>query len=194
MCFYMLRAKRTRGIIMKQSTICLSFVALALMLLLSGCGGISVKKMTPDIDTALITRFDKSINVITAAGARKGVFGGPAMVSNDEFTDALVATLKKANLFKEVYKNSKSDYELYSDLVAQGQGVSLNYESALVVQYRIVDPKNNEVIWKKGFNSRFTVTVLQSFSGAVRTTKAQEGSVRSNLSQLIQSLSSAKLP
>ena len=97
-------------------------------------------------------------------------------------------------MFRQIETEQPGEYELHTELISQGQGaVALDYRSAMVVQYRIVDTRSGADLWKKGFNSRAEVTVSQSLSGAKRTVSAQEGSVRENLAQLIAALLTADL-
>ena len=115
------------------------------------------------------------------------------MISNEMYREALVSALRKSNLFRRVETDSVGDYELHTDLVAQGQSLGLDYRSSMVAQYRITDVRSGAERWKRGFNSRHEVTVGQALSGATRTTMAQEGSVRENLAQLVTALSTAEL-
>ena len=160
--------------------------------LLAGCTGISIDNLVPPPQPASTPVFDKTIKVHQVSGAKEEIFGGPELVSNEEYTEALVETLKQSNVFRHVVTNQSGDWDLTTTIVAHGQGDGLDYRSAMVVEYRIVDTATKKEIWKKGFNSRHEVTVFQAFSGAVRTTRAQEGSVRKNLQQFISSLASAK--
>ena len=62
-------------------------------------------------------------------------------------------TLKQSNLFRNVVTKQSGDWELTTTIVAHGQGDGLDYRSAMVVEYRIVDTATKKEIWKKGFNS-----------------------------------------
>ena len=170
-----------------------SIMLVSIVLFLVACGGIAIKRLVPDIVPVSDPVFNKSLRVLNVTGARKEIFGGPELVSNEEYREALVVSLKRSNLFAEVITEGNADYDLRTTIIAHGQGDSLNYKSAMVVEYAIVDANTKKEMWKKGFNSRHKVTVAQSFSGAARTTKAQEGSVRKNLSQFIASLAVAEL-
>lgn len=172
-----------------------SIVLLAAFFLFIGCS-ISTKELIPN-NTFNFNQSDKTIRVVNVQGAQKPFFGGPAMVTNEQFKEALVITLKKSNLFREVSTDKHCDVDLYAEIVAHGQaengGVGLDYTSVMVVEYWLIETKNNKEIWRQGFNSRHKVTLAEAFSGATRTLKAQEGSVRKNLTQLIETLSSLEL-
>lgn len=164
-------------------------------LAVAACASLDVDRMLPPIESASQHRFDVALRVLPVTGARQESFGGPALVSDAMYREALVRTLRQSNLFRQIETERPGDYELHTELFAQGQGaVALDYRSALIVQYRIVDARTGADLWNKGFNSRKEVTVTQALSGAKRTVSAQEGSVRDNLAQLVAALSSAELP
>ena len=160
---------------------------------LAGCAGLAVERMMPTNAAAPAPRFDGSLRVLPVTGARDSQFGGPALISNEMYREALVSALRKSNLFRRVETDGAGDYALHTDLVAQGQSLGLDYRSSMVAQYRITEMRSGAERWKRGFNSRHEVTVGQALSGATRTTMAQEGSVRENLAQLITALSTAEL-
>lgn len=167
--------------------------ALALSALLAGCGGLAVNRMIPQTAVESAPRFDAVVRVLPVTNAKVQQWGGPALVSNEMYREALAATLRKSNLFKGVETENSGDYDMHADFVAHGQGPGLDYRSAMVVQYRIVQTGSGTELWSQGFNSRHEVSVSQAFSGAARTVEAQEGSVRDNLAQLVEALSKAEL-
>lgn len=160
---------------------------------LTACGGLDVARMLPPTVPAPEPRFQGVVRVMPVTGARPTHFGGPALVSNEMFRDALVAALAKSKLFGRVESEARGDWELHADFVAHGQGVGLDYRAAMVVQYRIVQARSAAEVWRQSINSRHEVTVSQALSGATRTTRANEGAVRENLAQLIGMLSTATL-
>ena len=188
---WLVNASSKEGISMKNFF--LLVMAIVGFGLLAGCSGVSIDNMVPPPQPASTPVFEKTLKVHQVSGAKEEIFGGPELVSNEEYTEAVVETLKQSNLFRNVVTTQTGDWDLTTTIVAHGQGDGLDYRSAMVVEYRIVDTATKKEIWKKGFNSRHEVTVFQAFSGAARTTKAQEGSVRKNLQQFIASLASAKL-
>ena len=165
--------------------------------LLAGCGGLAVNQMIPQTAVQTVPRFNAVLRVLPVTNAKVQQWGGPALVSNEMYREALVTTLQKSNLFRRIETEQPGDLELHADFVAHGQGtggsVGLDYRSAMVVQYRIVQAGSGTELWSQGFNSRNEVAVSQAFSGAARTIEAQEGSVRDNLAQLVEALSKAEL-
>jgi hypothetical protein len=178
---------------MNLSFPCRYLASTFLLLVLTACGGLVVDRMIPPTEAASAHRFNGVLHVMPVTGARPAQFGGPALVSNEMYREALVTALRRSNLFRGVETEKSGDYDLHTDFVAQGQGVGLDYRSAMVVQYRIVQAQSGAELWKQGINSRYEVTVSQALSGATRTTMANEGSARENLAQLISALSTARL-
>ncbi len=160
---------------------------------LSGCAGLDLNNMVPDTSSLAATRIDKSISVTNVSGAQDSKFGGPAMVSNEQFKSSLVEALRNSGIFRSVVTESAADLEISAEFVAQGQGAGLNYLAALVVEYMIVDSASKDEVWSDAFNSRHEVTVGQALSGAKRTVMAAEGAVRENLEQLLENLAEADL-
>ena len=176
---------------------------LALVLSVVGCG-LSSENLIPDTTNLGATTIEKVIKVVDVQGAQESFFGGPAMITDEEYKEALVNSLGKSKLFREVRTDGDSDLDLYAKIIVHGQADDAvgsigvlefiaDYTSAMVVEYRIIETKTGEEIWKKGFSSRHKVTVAQELGGAARTIKAQEGSVKKNLSQFLRSLSELKL-
>ena len=92
--------------------------------LMGGCG-ISVGNLIPPSSPAATPHFDKTIKVHNVTGAKESHFGGPALVSNEDYTEALVGTLKQSNLFQQVFTDKPGDYELMTTILAHGQGGGL---------------------------------------------------------------------
>ena len=70
--------------------------------LLAGCTGISIDNLVPPPQPASTPVFDKTIKVHQVSGAKEEIFGGPELISNEEYTEALVETLKQSKLFHNV--------------------------------------------------------------------------------------------
>ena len=163
------------------------------IVMLSGCASIEVNNMVPDTSALTATRIDKTIVIANVKGAQDSKFGGPAMVSDEQFKSTLTKALQQSGIFRTVVTDGAADLEMSAEFVAQGQGAGLNYLSALVVEYIIVDSDTQEEVWSDAFNSRHKVTVGEAFSGDKRTVRAAEGSVRKNIAQLLDSLAEAGL-
>lgn len=163
------------------------------MVILGGCASIEVSNMVPDTSALPSARVDKTIAVAAVTGAQDSKFGGPAMISNEQFKSTLIEALKQSGIFSAVVAKGDSDLEMSAEFVAQGQGTGLNYLSAIVVDYVIVDTATREEVWSDAFNSRHEVTVGEAIAGATRTVRAAEGSVRKNIAQLLEGLAEADL-
>jgi hypothetical protein len=181
---------------MKTPTSVLNLVLLLLIAATQvGCSGIETKNMMPDTSTLRARQIDRALSVLEVTGAQKERFGGPAMISNEGFKEALVAALQQGGLFRSVSPAPGGELEMYAEFVAQGQGdKGLDYKSAMVVEYWIIERDGRREVWREAFNSRHEVTVGQALAGSTRTVKAQEGSVRKNLAQMLETLAEWNYP
>jgi hypothetical protein len=170
----------------------ISFLIASLSFLVA-CGGLAVPNMVPETDGLSTISYDRTLRVMPVTGAREEVFGGPARVSNEEYGAALLAALKNSGLFAKVTTEPGTDLELHATILDHDQGDSLNYRSVMVIEYRLTDATSGKDVWDTMINTRHEVKVSEALSGAKRTTKAQEGSVKKNLKRLVEELSEANL-
>jgi hypothetical protein len=61
--------------------------------------------------------------------------------------------------------------------------------TVLFVNYRLVETKSNQEVWKDNILSQYDAKFEAASYGVERAKKANEGAVRNNLSQLIKKLS-----
>ena len=153
---------------------------------LSGCG-LSVKAMVPDTASLTQKRINKTITIMDVTGGKKPVFGGPEMVTNELFKKALVAAVEQSGIFKTV-TDKGGDLALYASIKTHDQQLpkGLEYRARLIVQYKVLRSVDNYMIWTETYESAFSSV---AFSGATRTTRAREGSVRVNLASFIEGIS-----
>jgi hypothetical protein len=136
----------------------------------------------------------------TARGAfRLGPVGGgeetnplwTSQVSNEQFKEALVASLKLAGLLGD----GAARYELTGLLVELAQPfIGLDMTVTATVQYSVTDATTGAVIWSEKLVTPHTATMGDAFVGMTRLKLANEGAVRKNIAQLVQRLGSAALP
>jgi len=179
--------KRTESLFTALSLVIITVVAVS-------CARPAVKNMIPPLYSLDLISTDKTVKVADVKGGRKPQFGGMETIDNETFKEALINTLEQARLFKEITTDKKADYELYVEIITQNMKTraSLAYTVLLYINYTLVKTDSNEEIWQRKIKSRYEATVEEAFSGATRMVRALEGSVKDNLSQLLQRLS--KLP
>ena len=110
---------------------------------------------------------------MAVTGGKKSTFGGPEMITNEQFQKALIRTLELSGLFTAV-NSDKGDLDFYASIRSQGQKTSrgLQYTARMVVSYKITD-RSGSIVWSETYDSESTSV---AFSGATRTVKAREGS------------------
>jgi len=165
------------------------FTLICLAMFLTGCAGLDAQRMVPNVSTTETTfKTGQSINKIEIRGEREEVFGGPAFAKKDQIFSAAKTALIESNFFDSV-DESQGDLTLYIVVRSQEQDVSLflEYKAITTISYRFENSKK-EVVWFKSLETEFS---SHAFSGATRTAEAREGSVRENLSALIDGIQSS---
>jgi len=161
---------------------------------LAGCAGLSVDRMLPTDPPAATPRVDRTLRVASVTGGRSPDFGGPAVVSSEMMREALLAALRRSNLFRGVDAERPGDYDLHAQIHDQTQNAdSLDYVATLGVRYRLVDTRSGAEVWRRDLNSRYLVAVSSALSGATRTVTAREQSLRDNLTRLVKDLAALNL-
>jgi hypothetical protein len=165
----------------------LSISALLVMLLaMTGCSGPNARSMVPaTAEQNNSAAISKSIRIAEVTGGRKSTFGGAAMVSNELFKAALLETFQHAKVFRSVVTEGESDVDLQANIVSQGQkiGSLLEYRHNMIVNYNFIDRKSGNVVWRETYQSEFG---SRAFAGGTRTVRSVEGTVRENLTLLLE--------
>lgn len=162
-----------------------------LPILTCGCSGVDPEQLVPKLQPRLEPRVNKSVRVMDVTGGQETKLDGPTLVDNKDFKAALIATLENSRLFKGV-STASGDLDLYTTIRSQERKIVMlplnlgagEFRARLVVSYRFVD-RMGRVIWLETYESEFGST---AFSGATRNNESREGSVRENLSSLVQGI------
>lgn len=162
-----------------------SLVILFLSLVVASCAGLNGQMMVPVFDDKTPIKTNKSISRIEVRGEKEEIFSGPTYAKKDQIHYAARETLKRMAIFNSV-DEGKGDLTMHIIVRSQTQNSSLllEYRASITITYRLVNI-GGDVIWSKTFETEFSD---HSFSGATRTVKAREGSVRENLALLAESL------
>ena len=145
--------------------------------------------MIPDIDYSKFTTIGQTLKVVEVKGGIKTNPMGRPTTGNEAFQEALISTLRKSGLFKEILTDGNSDYELFTEIVAQKWHPGFSITSTLFVKYRLIETKSNQEIWKENVYSQYEAENEEAWLGQDRATKANEGAVRENLKLLLRKLS-----
>jgi len=158
-----------------------SFLLLFIAVILVGCAPAPEKiKMIPYIDYSTFTSSGRTIKITEVKGG--GETRDVSRIDNKTFKNALIDTLKKSNLFKEISTDQTGDYELNTEIISQKLEPGLTAYAALFVHYRLVKIKTKQVIWTENIFSQ------NDAFGANQGKDVLEGVARDNLAQLIRKL------
>lgn len=173
----------------RNSSLSLKLAAICVALVLTGCSGLQLKNMVPESANSVTTHHTQSIRIGSITGNREEFFGGPEMITAEEFKTVLTETFVRSKLFSSV-EQSAADLELSAKFIAHGQVTSngFNAEQAMVIEYTLANLRTGQELWKQSINSRHTATLSDALGGNARTRMAQEGCVRKNVEQLIEAL------
>ena len=158
-----------------------------------GCASIDPARMVPELQPRSEWKVSSSVKVMEVTSVQKSTFDGVSsnsmlanndmLVNEEQFKKALILALEKSGLFSAV-SIDKGDLDLYASIRSQDLS-GLGYNTVkIVVSYKFIDRAGN-VIWLESYESEFG-----SVAFAAKTThvRAREGSVRENLSSLMQGI------
>ncbi|MBI4304377.1 MAG: hypothetical protein HY665_08605 [Chloroflexi bacterium] len=151
-------------------------------------------------DTPLASRmvpsFQEVLQPTCKTVAIKDVSGGEITfplwtpkIDNYSFKQALIKAMQNSNIFRSVLVEPGGDYELYTHINSQDLYQGNTMTVILVVNYRLVDGRSGEEIFKEAIPSEGHSTLWESFWGPVRVKNAEEEAVRNNLQSLVRRLS-----
>ena len=170
-----------------------AFLTAVVSLVLSGCGGVKVERMVPDLSEVSVNPHAYTLTVVRPIGGQESVFMMQDYVENDQYHAVLIETLRNANLFSRVDSNPPADRELYSEIIDVFASGSIDYTFTFEVRYWMINPATGEEVWRKGIRTEHEVRMKEQLSGAKRAVEALEGAVQKNLTQLVTELSNATL-
>ena len=138
-------------------------------------------KMIPYIDYSTFTSSSRTLTITEVKGGEETGWD-VSKIDNKSFKEAIIDTLKKSGLFKEIFTDQTGDYEVDTEIVSQKLQPGLTAYAALFVHYRLVETKTNQVIWTENIFSQ------NDAFGANRGKDVLEGAARDNLAQLTRKL------
>ena len=142
------------------------------------------------MDSAALVSANASASYRTGQPVIAAVTGGAAssnvvaLISNQEFKQALESSLVKSGMFKSVGGNG---YQLEAFIASVDQPlVGISMSVTMNVSYTL--KRGQAVIWRKSIKSNYTAPMGEALVGAVRVRKATEGATRENITSLIRAL------
>ena len=158
------------------------FLLVFIAIIFVGCAPTAEKiKMVPYIDYSIFTSSGKTIQITEVKGGGEET-QGLSRIDNKSFQEALLDTLRKSNLFREVYTNQTAYYKLNTEIVSQKVEPGISAYAALYVHYSLVKIPTKQVIWSENIFSQ------NNAFGANQGKDVLESVARDNLAQLIRKL------
>ena len=112
--------------------------------------------MIPSVDYSAFTSTDKTIKIQEVYGGELTGPMGTSKIESKRFQEALVTTLRKSCIFKEVFLDRSGDYELKTQIVSQKITSWLASTSVtLFVHYRLFETKTNKELWRESILSKY---------------------------------------
>lgn len=169
---------------MKPAKILEYFILAFVVTIMNSCTtALQVGEMIPYVDYSAFTSTDKTIKVQEVYGGELTNPRGMSKIESKSFQDALVTTLKKSGIFKEVFIDRSGDYELKTQIVSQKMESWLAATNVtLFVHYRLFETKRNKEVWSESLLSQYDTDNLN------KKPHPNEGAVRDNLTQLLKKL------
>jgi hypothetical protein len=162
---------------------------LLLALLISGCVSAPLaSRMTPDLAGIQLAKTEKVLRVGTVTGGEKTNPLDRPRIEDEGFREALINTLQRSGLFKEVTTELGGDYGLSAQIISQDDVGNYSTTVMLFVNYRLTDARSGQELWKENLLSQYKLTVSEVFVGLKRLKMCQEGAVKDNLTQLVKKL------
>ena len=147
-----------------------------------GCASIDPARMVPELQPRSEWKVSSSVKVMEVTGDQKSKIGIP--VNGEQFKKALILALEKSGLFSAV-SIDEGDLYLYASIRSQDLSVpGWWFVAKIVVSYKFIDRAGN-VIWLESYESEFSHGFASNKTAEVRS---REGSVRENLSSLMQGI------
>ena len=131
----------------------------------------------------------KQVNVDHVNGGEETNPAWTSEISNEDFKQALKASLKSQGLFSD---NGK--YLLSAHLVKVDQPMfGLDFTVTTHIEYQLTNKETNEVVFKELVVTPYTATMGDAFMGIERLRLANEGSGKKNIKNLLSELTKIDL-
>ncbi len=165
------------------------FILVLTVIVMNGCATApKVAKMIPNVDYSAFTSTDKTIKIQEVYGGELTDPMGTSKIESKSFQEALLTTLRKSGIFKEVFIDRSGDYELKTQIVSQKITSWLASTSVtLFVHYRLFETKTNKELWRESILSKYDTDISKK-DASDQGAGENEGAVRDNLTQLLKKL------
>jgi hypothetical protein len=162
--------------------------------LLSGCAAAPAKHEGM-IPTAFETagKHSKTVSV-NVQGGQEAKLSNPNQISDEAFTQALVDSITKSQIFSSVVQGKGADYLLTVTLFNLEQPlVGLSFTVKMEAGWTLQRADSGAIVWQESIKSEHTATLGDAVVGLTRRRLATEGAVRDNITKGLAKISRLKL-
>jgi hypothetical protein len=174
---------------MKQK-IKLTAIALTSSAILTGCASnADIQQMVSANQPAVKIKNQHLVKNIAVDNVTGGNETNPlwtSQINNANFKEALIKSLKNANLYHEI---NGEKYKLNANLVKLSQPLlGLNLTVSCQVHYSIMNVKLNKQVFDKDITTSYTAKISDSLYAPARLKIANEGAARENIQEFIKAV------
>ncbi|MBN1473334.1 MAG: hypothetical protein JW914_01845 [Syntrophaceae bacterium] len=146
--------------------------------------------MTPQT-VPIEIRADKPVKILVEG---EGIFGYTAIISNQDFTEALQTSIEKSQLFSGIDKELKDGYLLEVFIISfEPPKGGLNMAATLITHWKLTRLPSNEVIYEDLIKKTCVKTVGDAVSGLERVRITSGCVAQDTISEGIKNISKVKL-
>ena len=167
----------------------ITFLGLLSLLLIQGCAtgaktGAMVAPLTEDTIITDSSGLFRNLQVNEVTGGKDTNPAWASKVSNENFSEALINSLKLHSMF-----NESGDYAVNAELKKLKQPI-LGFDMTVTAtaNYELKKTNSGEVIFSSEIETPYTAKVSDAIYGAKRLRLANEGAIKENISQFIAEL------
>ncbi len=178
---------------LKPSLLCLG---LFVSCMLVGCVYVPQPQEMIGRNLQQASTFHDSVIVSVEGGQKTTAWTSPGLISNEDFSAALIESLRKSGLFKSVGTSGAAAFRLDDTLVDLAQPLRGGADAKvnLEVDWRLIRVSDNNVLWHERIHSTSTRSVVNAFGqrDVKRLLIATEEAARLNIEQGIAKLVGVK--
>lgn len=152
----------------------------AALSIVTGCATPSKPEAMVAAPTTTLARHAQSVSVTTGGGKETSA-AGKSQISDEAFTQALIASIEKTKVFSTVVKGAGADCLLQVSIVNVDQpsfGFSFTVKMETAWTLKKAD---GSVVWQEVIKAENTATTSDAFAGVERLRIATEGAARKSI-------------
>ena len=175
-----------------------NFLLLTLMVAITainGCSSMSGARydsMIP-VDYDIVHKQMKTVSIDVRGGVEPNKSLRP-MISNEEFTKAIVDAVTRSQAFSQVVPESRADYILIVTIISLEQPTAGRQDTVkMEAAWTLKNKSTGQIVWQKAINSQDTTTGSDASGGVSRVRLADEVAGKKNIKEGLSEISRLNL-